>query len=294
LKFTVAANADISSYSTLTNSISNNIFSIAPNLNYNNNIYKLNIGFKPTWDNSKFAFLPTIFGEYKLANEKLSLTAGWLGYFQKNNYKNLAAINPFIEQSTNFLNTKINEQFVGIKGSLGNHFNFNGQVSFLKFTNQALFINDDAAINAQTFKVLYEPNLKAVRIAGEIAYTTQEKFSFISAIKYTQFTGQDSFPKAYGIVPLEINSSLKYKVLKDVFVKADLFLFTGNYYKIQTIQSEKTNAAFDFNLGAEYKVLNKLNVYLDFNNLFNNQYQRWHQYNVLGFNIVAGIVYSFH
>lgn len=69
--------------------------------------------------------------------------------------------------------------------------------------------------------------------------------------------------------------------------------FDGNYYRIQTIQSDKTKAAFDVSLGAEMKVQNRLNIFLDINNLFNNQYQRWNQYNVLGFNVVAGLVYSF-
>ena len=81
--------------------------------------------------------------------------------------------------------------------------------------------------------------------------------------------------------------------MKDVFVKSDLFFWDGAYYRVQTIQTAKNNAAFDLNVGAEYKVLNRLNVYLDFNNLFNNQYQRWNQYKVLGFNIVGGVVYSF-
>jgi hypothetical protein len=29
------------------------------------------------------------------------------------------------------------------------------------------------------------------------------------------------------------------------------------------------------------------------NNLLNNTYQRWNQYNVLGFNVLGGVVYSF-
>jgi len=29
------------------------------------------------------------------------------------------------------------------------------------------------------------------------------------------------------------------------------------------------------------------------NNIFNNQYERWHQYKVYGFNILGGIIFSF-
>ena len=291
--FVLGINADITSYKNATTKIDNNIFSIAPSLKMSAVDYKINIGVQPTWDNSVFAFLPNINGEYRLA-EAFALTAGWVGSFQKNTYKTLAAINPFIEQPSSLVNTKVNEIYGGIKGGVGKHFTFNGQVSFLKLTNQALFVNNAVDSKSQTFNILYEPDLKAIRIGGEIGYTDKEKFSLLSSIKYTQFTSQQLYPKAYGFVPLEINASAKYKLLKDVFIKSDLFMFAGNYYRVQTIQTEKTSAAFDLNLGVEFKVLKNLNAYIDFNNLFNNKYQRWNQYNVFGFNVVGGIVYSFH
>ncbi len=290
--FNVGLNADISSYSSKVIKLSNNIFSVAPSVKIKSSDYNINIGFQPTWDNSVFAFLPNIFGDYKLKDE-LVLSAGWIGYFNKNTYKSIAAINPFIEQPNLFANTKVSEVYGGLKGSVGGHFTYTTKLSFLKYTNQVLFANDADSNKSQTFNILYEPSLSAFKIVGEIAYTDKEKFSAAAAINYTQFTSQDLYPKAFGIVPLEITGTIKYKLMKDVFVKTDLFFWDGAYYRVQTIQTAKNSAAFDLNIGAEYKVLNKLNVYLDFNNLFNNQYQRWNQYKVLGFNIVGGVVYSF-
>lgn len=293
IQFKVAATADITSYKNDYVSFSNNIFYVEPALIFNNNILKVNVGVNPSWNNSDFKFLPNLFAEYKLASEKLALTAGWLGYYEKNTYKNLATYNPYIEQPWNNLNTKTTEEYFGLKGVLGNHFSFNGQLSFLQYTNKAFFANKTDSLKTQTFEILYEPKSSAVQIAGELAYTNKEKFSCLAAIKYLQFTQQDSLAKPFGIVPLQITTSVKYKILKDFFVKADAMFNSGSYYRIQTIQTDKTNAAFDLNIGAEYKILNKLNLFLDINNLFNNQYQRWHQYQVLGLNVVAGVVYSF-
>ena len=296
LKINIGIDADITSYSSplITDKISNNIFSVAPTVAYSNKDLKLNIGVMPTWNNQEFKLFPNITAQYNLSSDKLFATAGLLGYYQKNTYKSLAATNPFIDQPTKFLNTKINEIYGGIKAGFGKHFTFNAQLSFLKYVNQSLFVNDAVDAKSQSFNILYEPDLKAVKLAAEIGYTVNEKFSFLASTKYTQFTSQDSFPKAYGILPLEISGTVKYKILKDVYLKGDLFFWDGAYYRVQTIQSGKSSAAFDLNLGAEYKVLNRLNLYIDFNNLFNNQYQRWNQYNVFGFNIVGGVVYSFH
>jgi len=49
----------------------------------------------------------------------------------------------------------------------------------------------------------------------------------------------------------------------------------------------------DLNAGVEFTVLPKLNLWVQFNNLLNNKYQRWNQYEVLGFNVLGGVVYSF-
>jgi outer membrane cobalamin receptor len=59
------------------------------------------------------------------------------------------------------------------------------------------------------------------------------------------------------------------------------------------LQSQKLDPAADLNLGAEFSVMPKLNLWIQMNNLLNNKYQRWNQYEVLGFNVLGGVVYSF-
>ena len=52
-------------------------------------------------------------------------------------------------------------------------------------------------------------------------------------------------------------------------------------------------SGFDFSAGVEFKVTKALNLWLQMNNIFNNKYERWNQYQVYGFNILGGIVFSF-
>jgi outer membrane cobalamin receptor len=92
---------------------------------------------------------------------------------------------------------------------------------------------------------------------------------------------------------LEATGSLKWKPIKDLQVKADVFLWDGAYFQDKTLQTIKMAAVADLNVGAEFSVLPKLNIWLQMNNVFNNSYQRWNQYTVLGFNVLGGVVYSF-
>jgi hypothetical protein len=92
---------------------------------------------------------------------------------------------------------------------------------------------------------------------------------------------------------MEVNGALRYSILKDLLLKADVFFWDGSAYKTKTINTGKLDPAFDLNAGAEFAFLPRWKAWLQFNNILNNKYERWKQYPVLGFNMLAGVVYSF-
>jgi hypothetical protein len=290
LAFDLTATADITNCQTPANTIKNNLFFVNPTIQFRTPNFKLNIGIQPSWDNQINSILPNITAESKLGSEKIVLKAGWIGSIQKNNYQYLASINPWLAQPISFTNTQKNEIYTGIKGSVGSHLTYNTQLSLLKLKGQPLFTND--LIDGKSFITLYDENLQLIKIHAEIGYSVQENFSFIAAATYNQFT-KTTFDKAYGMVPLEITGTLKWKILKDVFFNADLFFWDGTQYRNKSLALQKLNPAIDLNTGVEYRLTNKFNLWLQINNVLNNNYQRWSQYQVLGFNVIAGVVYSF-
>ncbi|HZE84501.1 MAG TPA: hypothetical protein VE035_09340, partial [Puia sp.] len=73
----------------------------------------------------------------------------------------------------------------------------------------------------------------------------------------------------------------------------DLFAFDGAQYRAGNGQSFKGDGAFDFNAGVEFRITRQVNLWLQLNNIFNEKYERWHQYQTYGFNLLGGIVFSF-
>ena len=51
--------------------------------------------------------------------------------------------------------------------------------------------------------------------------------------------------------------------------------------------------AFDFQIGADYKIQEDLAAFVEIHNLFNNKYQLYYNYPSLGFELFAGIKYRF-
>ena len=269
----------------------NNLYYITPEILFKSPNFNFTGGFIPSWDNQKFNLLPNFNILVKMKDERFVLQGGWKGYYQKNTYQSLATFNPWINQPADLLNTRIKEQYAGFKGSAGSHLTYNARVAYLNYSNAALLAND--RVDGKSFVTLYEPEMKALRLHGEVGYTVQEKFSLLAGATISQYTGLQNNAKAWGLLPLEVTGSLRWQVLKDLQFKTDLFAWDGARYRNKSGSDQKSKAAFDLNTGVEFTVMPKLNLWVQFNNVFNNRYQRWNQYEVLGFNVLGGIVYSF-
>ena len=236
--------------------------------------------------------LPNISAEAKIKASTISVELGWIGSYQINSLRTLAGINPFIEiPNSNILNTKIAEQYLGFKGAAGNHLSFKARLSLLQLFDQPLFINN--ITDGKTFNVVYDQKIQAIKLHAEAGYREQEKFSVIGALNLFEYSSLTNYEKAYGLIPMEISGTFKWKMLKSVEIKSEAYLRDGSDFLNKALQSNKLAPSADINLGADIKLLPKLSIWLQMNNLLNNTYQRWNQYQVLGFNVLGGVVYSF-
>ncbi|MDQ6814149.1 MAG: hypothetical protein M3040_10450 [Bacteroidota bacterium] len=284
--------ADITSFQGFNDKkINNNLYYLSPSVAFKKPTFSVNAGITPSWDNNTFKLLPNFTALIKVKDERFVLQAGWIGYYQKNSYQSLAAFNPWIAQPASLKNTRITEAFGGFKGSAGSHFTYNAKLSVLSYTNAVLFTND--YVDGKTFQTIYDPAMRALRIHGEAGYTSQEKFSFLSGITLTNYSGLKENSKAWGLIPMEMTGALRWQVLSDLQFKADAFIWDGAQFITKGGATTKAKGAYDLNAGVEFTVMPKLNLWLQFNNIFNNKYERWNQYQVLGFNVIGGIVYSF-
>ena len=60
----------------------------------------------------------------------------------------------------------------------------------------------------------------------------------------------------------------------------------GQYY-------EKLNFIADLNLGVEYRYNKRISAFVQFNNIAAQQYMRWHNTPVQGFQFLGGVTYRF-
>jgi len=274
--------------------VNNTMYYISPSVLYKTAQLNIQAGIRPSWDNSKFKMFPNILADVSTQDKRFTFQAGWTGYIRKTTYQYLAGQNPWLWLPSTLRNTWIEERFAGFKGTVGDHFSYAAKVGFNKLNNQPLFINDtSSAGDGKSFQVVYEDKMNVVNFSGELGYNVGEKFSMITGLIFNQYSGFQSQAKAWGMIPLELKTNLRLQIIKDLWLKTDLFAWSGSQYLKKDNTPAKLDGAFDLNAGLEFKITKNINLWTQFNNLFNKEYQRWNQYPVYGFNFVGGVVFSF-
>jgi hypothetical protein len=289
--FNLALTADLTNYRLNNEStLNNNLFYVSPALVYKSDNFTLHAEVTPSWDQKDFHLLPNFLADYTMNDKRITLFAAWTGYYEKGSYQRFESINPWLSQPTSLLNTRVQEFYGGLKGSLSNHVSYLARAGYAEYRNMPLFVND--SLDGKSFQIRYESKLDVFRAHGEITYTATEDFNATVALTLNNYTTKTE-ERAWGLLPLEFTTTLRWQIMKDLWLKGDLWAFEGAPYRSQGGQAYTGTGGFDLNAGIEFRITRQLNLWLQLNNLFNNKYQRWNQYPVYGFNILGGVIFSF-
>lgn len=269
----------------------NNLMAIHPAVEVNKETFMLHAGINPTWTNGGFYLLPDIVNETDLVKDKLILSSGWISYFDQNTYANIIKENPFVGNYSLPLNTRVEEKYTGIKGTINSHFTYNTKFSFLNYTDRPLFAND--SVYGNTFYTVNEESMKAYQLHAEVGYLNSERFQLKFNVDWYNYFKQTTYKKPWGLRPFAANFSGQYIFGKKLLLSADLYALSGSFYPDASGKSHKTKGAFDINAGANYQINDRFNVWLNANNLLNSHYERWNNYPSLGLNILGGIMIKF-
>ena len=191
----------------------NNYLYLSPSVLFKKANINISAGVRPSWDNSSFKVLPNIMAEFKTPNYPFSFQLGWTGYLRNSGFQYQAGMNPWIWAPDTSYNTRIIEAYAGIKGSAADHFSYSLKAGYNTFTNQPLFINDTAS--GKSFLTVNEPRLQELTLGGELGYTVGEKFSLISNVSINTYHTKTN-DRAWGLLPMEWKTSLRFEVLRDL------------------------------------------------------------------------------
>lgn len=233
---------------------------------------------------------PELMASYGLAGQKLQIFAGLGQDYFTNNMSNVTLYNPFVNTHIDSLvNTVFKNYYGGIRGRFL-MVTYEAKAGWKNVSKQLFMLN--RASDVRVFDMVYDDS-GIFYISGSIDLTITEKLDVGGLVTQNVFN-LSTLQKPWHAQTFNASAYAKWSLLDDkLLLRSDLFVASGVPYLANSGIADKTGSQLDLNLSAEYAVLEKLRIFLTGENLFNNKYQRWSGYPVVGLNVMAGLKAAF-
>ncbi len=260
--------------------------------------FRLNAGLNFAVENDSigkdksFHLYPNIKAAYDLSHS-VEVYAGISGDIEKVSLQSLTDQNLWLNANVPvFHSNKTFELFGGLNGKLGRRGGFGVGVSASNYKHLYFFLNEDTT--PLKFDVVYdEGNTSVLKLFSELSFNHSEKFTFITKASLSSYI-VDDIAEAWHRPVFEFSAQARYNVYDKVILKAESFVQSGLSAFDYTANSSVTlTSAVDVNLGVDYLISKKFNVFVQGTNLLNRSYPLFYQYPVRGLHVMVGLGYSF-
>lgn len=181
---------------------------------------------------------------------------------------------------------------IGIKARLGNQVGAQTGLVMSSLKNWYFFRN--SVEDQSKFDVEYdEGSTKRTNFYAALSYAQSETAKFMLRGDYYAYT-VDEVQEAWHRPTYKLTANASFNLYQKLIFHADLIAQGG--MKAFDLQEGKTitlKGAFDLNFKAEYLFSESFSAFLQFNNITANKYQVYQYYPVRGFQLTAGITWSF-
>jgi hypothetical protein len=248
-----------------------------------------------TTENS-FHFYPNIKLTYELIPDTLTFFGGIKGDLKPNTYGELTRQNPYLRPNVNLRNT--NEQFnlfAGLKGHLGNKFDYLMRLAFLNVENMPLYVNSRRF--DRRFQLRYDTAISTIlRLHTELRFQPVNHFQLGLKLGFRNFNmGQELEPWHRPTLDYQVNA--RYNFGKKVRLRASIqgygqrkaLSYNNNPGSGNVSSSKNLDAILDINTGVDYRFSKTFTAFFNFRNLLGTEYQYWNQYPVRGFHVTGGL-----
>lgn len=269
---------------TITQKLNN--FNVKPEFIFHADKFSVQFGSNLVFTQDNFNVLPFIHAAANIVSSQLVAFAGWNSNIQENTFHSLTNYNPFLISRPEIFNSKFNDFYGGLKGSIKG-VDYTGKFGYKEIDDIPLFLS--SASDSLQFDVIRD-SASIVYVEGVLDFTLFKKLTFISTVSQKVYTVKNE-EKAWHLPSFELNLTARYLMLDEkLSLKGEFFSANGVPFLNNSNEVDHLNTLLELNLGAEYWLMPNVAVFFDGNNLLNNRRQRWDGYANFGINFLGGVV----
>lgn len=257
---------------------------------------------------SKFYVYPQVKASYKVVGDLMVAYAGAEGTLRQNSYADFVSQNPFLSPTSYVAPTDQKyDVYVGLKGKLASNVAYNLRGSYMNEDNHAFFANsyiptaEENYSYGNTFNVVYD-QMSTVSFFGELK-ADFEHFDFGINGTFSSYS-TENLEKAYNMPQIKVGANVEVDITEKWYAGANVF-FVGEREDLKVMEDldadlfpsqalVKLDSYFDLNAHVGYKYNERLTGFLKLNNIANQDYERWVNYPVQGFQFLLGASYKFN
>ena len=257
-------------------------------------------------NNNKLFVYPKVNASYKLVGDLMIFYTGANGSLNQNSYADFVTENPFLSPTLD-IRPSSNQYTVvaGLKGKLANNVSYNVAGSYLNETNRALFKSNNYTEDAtnenyaygNSFGVVYD-DMRTFRFYGELKADFSDNVTFGINGTFNSYTN-DFQLEAWNLPSMKLSTNLDVNITKQWYAGVNVF-YVGERKDMQQNIDFATDPVivtlksyFDANAHLGYKYNERLTCFLKLNNIANQNYEKWLNYPVQGFQVLVGANYKF-
>lgn len=271
---------------------------------------------------------PDIRADFNIADGLVRLNIGLIGDYKANSYRDLVNECPYLSPDvTNYIWSSVYGIFgakteikttqqpfkfdVGLRVAFSRSVEMHLGMEYGTFDDQLFFVNNayksrinmtpgketptyDTIVTCQSNRFgIITDNGKHFRGKAELQIEPSSKFKMLINAAYNNWK-MDYIEEAWNKPVYELGLNVQVKPTSALTVKLNTNLI-GERYALDLIANEKVKlkSILDINLGANYALTDRFNVFLDANNIAAQDEQMWLGYSSRRIGVIAGVTYKF-
>lgn len=245
-----------------------------------------------TLDNKNFHLFPDVKATYKLSNS-VDLVGMLTGGVERVSLQGLVSENLWLAPAVPLYHTNnLVDLQTSLNARLGNLVLVNAGFSFANLNNLYFFVND--TLDVSKFNVAYDAGTtRRTNLFAALTLTYSDQARLMVRADYFSYS-TDRLAAAWHRPGYRATLSGSYNIKRKLLLSADL-IAQGNMkaHDPVTQLAVKLDPALDLNFRTEYFVSKNFSLFIDLNNLTSNKYPLFLNYPVRGFQVMAGLTWSF-
>lgn len=272
---------------------------------------KLVFGLDSEQSESNFYIYPSVRATYGLLEEMAVVYGGVEGGLRQNSYYDFSRENPYLSPTLMIMPTDQQyDAYVGIRGQLLPELSYNLKGSYRAENFLPLFLlnpqnefrQSEGYAFGNSFRLFYD-DVRTLGLFAELQLAVNRNFSIGVNATVNDYDTETDNP-AWNLPNLEGTLLLDYQIGPQWSLGASLF-YVGEREDLATIAIQNgvpedfpasivsLDGFFDANIRLGYHLNDQLSIFARASNLANNQYQRWANFRVQGFQVLGGVSYKF-